>query len=105
MATINLKRGDALAFIIRRTNADGTPDTGSASKMLCQLRDSTDKLVSTFTITETSTPGDYDFYIPASETKLWAPGIYDFDIEYDYDGRPVSSDTHQVKVMKDVSRL
>lgn len=102
---IIVKRGDALSFIVRRKTILGEPDTGSANKMTCQLRDRKDVLISTFTITETSTPGDYEFYIPASETKLWALGTYAFDIEYDYDGRPKSSVTYYVDVLKDETRL
>jgi len=105
MVTLNFKRGDAISFIVRRKNADNTPDTGSASKMLCQLRNQKDILAATFQITETTTPGDYDFYIPAEVTKTLDPGKYEFDIEYDYDGRPMSSDTHLIVIVKDVSRL
>jgi hypothetical protein len=105
MATLNFKRGDAISFIVRRKNIDNTPDTGSADKQLCQLRNSKDALVATFQITETNTPGDYDFYIPAEITKTFEPGKYEFDIEYDYDGRPLSSDTHLIVIAKDVSRL
>jgi hypothetical protein len=60
---ITSKRGDTFAFILRKTDLNGDPEIGSASKMKAQIRNNKDILAGTFDIVETATPGDYMFSI------------------------------------------
>ena len=101
---ITIKKGDTLAFIVRRRDKDNNPLTGDANKLYSQLRNNKDILVADMVITETDVPGDYLFQISSEITKGFDVGQYVFDIEY-RDGNLVkSSETFQVNVIKDVTR-
>ena len=101
---ITVKRGDTLAFIVRRKNKDGTPRTGEALKLKSQLRTQKDFFLAEFIITETIVPGDYLFKVSAVETTTWSPGTYNCDIQFNEDDIVQSSETFQVIVTKDVTR-
>lgn len=101
---ITVKRGDTLAFIVRRTNEDGTPRTGESLNLKAQMRTSKEVLIAEFVIKETEVPGNYLFSISAIETALWTPGTYICDIEFTKDGVVESSDTFNIMVTKDVTR-
>lgn len=101
---ITVKRGDTLAFIVRRKNEDGTPRTGEALKLKSQLRNQKDVLLAEFDITETVVPGDYLFKVDATETALWITGTYNCDIQFKDGDIVQSSETFQVSVVKDVTR-
>ena len=79
---LTLKRGDTLAFIVRRKNEDGTPRSGEALQLKSQIRTTKDVLISEFTITETEVLGDYLFKVDAINTSVWIPGVYIFDIQF-----------------------
>lgn len=100
---ISVKRGDTLAFLVRRTNDDGAPRTGEASKLKSQVRNK-DVLIGEFMITETITPGDYLFEIAAEDTAKWAVGKYNFDIQFTNGTFVQSSDTFIIIIEKDVTR-
>lgn len=100
---ISVKRGDTLAFLVRRTNEDGTPRTGEALKLKSQVR-SKDALLGEFVITETVVPGEYLFQIGATETLDWAVGSYSCDIQFTEGDFVQSSDTFKITVEKDVTR-
>lgn len=101
---INVKRGDTLAFIVRRKNADGTPRTGEASQLKAQMRSGKDVLIGEFAITETPTPGDYLCQIAATLTQDYIPGTYNCDIQYTEGVVVQSSQTFQIVIEKDVTR-
>lgn len=101
---ITVKKGDTLAFIVKRTDKDGTPLTGDAAKLRSQLRNNKDVLIAEMNITETEVLGSYLFQVSAAETALWDTGTYVFDIQYKDGDLVKSSETFQVKVEKDVTR-
>ena len=101
---LSIKRGDTLAFIVRRKNEDNTPRVGEASKLKSQIRTSKDVLLAELIITETETPGDYLFKVNAIETSLWLPGTYNCDIQFTDNEIVQSSDTFNIVVSKDVTR-
>ena len=100
---ISVKKGDTLAFLVRRTNDDGTPRTGEALNLKSQVRNK-DILVGEFTVTETITPGDYLFEISADDTSKWTVGKYNFDIQFTNGTFVQSSDTFTIVIEKDVTR-
>jgi hypothetical protein len=100
---ISVKRGDTLAFLVRRKNEDGTPRTGEASQLKSQIR-SKETLIGEFTITETVVPGEYLFEIKAVDTLDWAVGSYVCDIQFTEGDFVQSSDTFKITVEKDVTR-
>lgn len=100
---ISVKRGDTLAFIVRRKNEDDTPRTGEASKLKSQIRNK-DALIGEFAISETVVPGDYLFEIDAVTTSEWPVGSYTSDIQFRDGDFVQSSDTFKITVEKDVTR-
>ena len=105
MHTLTLKRGDTLSVIVARKDEDGNPLTGQAEKLRSQIRTTTDKLVAEFTISETSTAGEYLFEVPSSVTQDFPLLTLSFDVEFkDLDGYTKSSDTMFIIVIKDVTR-
>lgn len=96
------KRGDTFSFIAAIASTSGTPLTGAASNLLCQIRNKVDKLYSDLTITETSTPGSYLFI--TNDTLDWTCGtdLY-LDIQYTVGGIVTSSETIIIPVEKDVT--
>jgi hypothetical protein len=101
---IELKRGDTLAFLVKRKTPNGAPMSGDAEKLRAQVRDKEGVLMAEFGITETEELGTYLFSIPATTTAIWKPSIYQFDIEYQDGGIVTSSQTMEIKLIKDVTR-
>ena len=101
---ITVKRGDTLSFILRRTDEEGNPQTGIASKLKSQIRNRKDVLITEFIITETTELGDYLFVVPANVTNSFDVGTYFFDVEYTDNNIKSSSQTEQIQVVKDITR-
>ena len=101
---IQVKRGDTLSFIIKRKDEMGEPETGVANNMFSQVRNKAEELIGTFTIVETAEEGSYLFLIPSTETQLWSPGTYFFDIEYRDGDFVSSSQTEMIQVLADITR-
>jgi len=105
MYTLTVKRGDTLSVIVARQDEDGNPLTGDALKLRSQIRNSNDQLLASFTITETSTPGEYLFEVAPSVTLTFPLGRLDWDIEYNSGtGYIKSTETLTIRVDKDVTR-
>lgn len=75
-----LKRGGTLAFYAALKDESGNPITGSTAYLTSQIRTRSDKLIDTFTITETDTPGTYLF--KAGDTSAYPLGELDMDIKF-----------------------
>lgn len=101
---ITVKKGDTLAFIVKRMDKDGNPLAGDAAKLRSQLRSSKDVLIAEMVITETETPGSYLFQVSATKTATMDVGNYVFDIQYKDGDLVKSSETFQVRIEKDVTR-
>ena len=101
---ITIKKGDTLAFIVKRSDKDGNPLTGDAAKLRSQLRNNKDVLIAEMVITETEIPGSYLFQVDATKTATMDVGTYVFDIQYKSGDLVKSSETFQVRVEKDVTR-
>ena len=101
---ITFKKGDTLAFIVKRSDKEGNPLTGDAAKLRSQLRNNKDVLIAEMTITETEVPGSYLFQVDATKTATMDVGTYVFDIQYKDGNLVKSSETFQVRVEKDVTR-
>lgn len=101
---ISVKRGDTLAFIARRKNADGTPRTGEAAKLRSQVRTPKGLLLAELVVTEVDPPGDYLFQVGALITKDWPVGTHDCDIQFKDGDTVISSTTFNIVVVKDVTR-
>ncbi len=98
----SFKRGDTFSFIAAIASTSGTPLTGAASDLLCQIRNKADKLYCDLTITETQTPGSYLFI--TSDTLDWPCGVDLYlDIQYTTGGTVSSSETIIIPVEKDVT--
>jgi hypothetical protein len=98
----SFKRGDTFSFIAAIASTSGTPLTGAANNLLCQVRNKGDKLYSTLTITEITPPGSYLFL--TNDTLDWPCGtdLY-LDIQYTANGIVTSSETIIIPVEKDVT--
>jgi hypothetical protein len=98
----SFKRGDTFSFIAAIASVSGTPLTGEASNLLCQVRNKADKLYSDLTITETTPSGSYLFI--TNDTLDWPCGtdLY-LDIQYTKSGIVTSSETIIIPVEKDMT--
>ena len=98
-----VKQGDTFAFYLD-LNDDETPVTGAAAKLKSQVRaKSNGNLIAELTITEeVSTPGRYLF--KSTDTQTWPIGIQEVDIQYEDGDIVTSSETLDIKVVKDVTR-
>jgi hypothetical protein len=98
----SFKRGDTFSFIAAIANSSGTPLTGEASNLSSQIRNKSDKLYATLTITETTTLGSYLFL--TNDTLDWPCGVDLYlDIQYTKGGVITSSETIIIPVEKDVT--
>ena len=105
MYTLELTRGDTLSVIVVRKDENGNALTGDASMLRSQIRTPSDNLVGSFTITETSTPGEYLFEVASSITNTFPLGRLEWDIEYNNgSGYVKSSETLTIRVDKGVTR-
>ena len=101
---LTIKKGDTLAFIVKRSDKDGNPLTGDAAKLRSQLRNNKDVLIAEMVITETEILGSYLFQVDATKTATMDVGTYVFDIQYKNGDLVKSSETFEVRVEKDVTR-
>ncbi len=98
-----VKQGDTFAFYLD-LNDDETPVTGAVAKLKSQVRSKANgNLIAELTITEeVSTPGRYLFAF--ADTQSWPIGIQEVDVQYEDGDITSSSETLDIKVVKDVTR-
>lgn len=101
------KRGDTFRLDCT-VKIDGNPVDITDWAIASELRSGADALLQTLTITKTNAAaGQYRIAADMDATALWPPGMARMDIEYTYpsDGDfRVSSETLDVKILKDVTR-
>jgi hypothetical protein len=103
MASVTVKQGDTLEWIIAVTSNDVVLDlTGYAVR--AQIRRS-DVLVASLTVTFTNpSAGIMNLTATAAQTDAWPAGTHKCDIEFtDLTGDVFSSDTFDVIVLEDIS--
>ncbi|MDD3039750.1 hypothetical protein [Bacteroides sp.] len=101
MEQIIIKRGDTFDFSCILTDDAGTPLSGKALNIKCEIRDVEKTLLKSFTITESDTPGTYLF---RSGTADWQKRQAYMDIQYTEDGIIVSSETILIVLREDVTQ-
>jgi hypothetical protein len=103
---IEIKRGDTFAFYANITDELGDPLVTDVANIASQIRDTLYNLVAELTVATTETPGRYLFTAPSTdawpaESRGWAT-LY-MDIQLNVGGQVSSSDTIEIRVMKDVT--
>lgn len=112
MATITHKQGDTLelTFQLKR---DGSAVNITNYTITSQLRDSTDALLTTdnfngsltYTLIN-ATAGQFQLSASSTATAEWDTRTYDCDVQIvDGDNETSSSETFQIKVIKDITRV
>lgn len=98
------KRGDYFSFYATLKDAANNPIVLDVVNMESQVRDSYGNLYNTLTITADSVPGRY--LLEADQTLDWpVDETLEIDIEMQIaPGKPLSSPTFTVLVVKDVTR-
>lgn len=96
------KRGDELAFYANLTTDGTAPLVTSVDNIRCEIRTSSGKLVKEMSITATQNAGEYLF--DAGDTNNWEIAKYEMDIEINFNGKPKSSDTIIIDLVKDITR-
>lgn len=62
------------------------------------------KLMADFVVTKTdAATGKFTLEVPAEDTQLWKPRVYDVDVQFLIDGKKSSSQTFQIDVKKDIT--
>lgn len=96
------KRGDTFAYVAEIVDGE-SPVTGAEEKLRSQVRRKFDmKFIAELVVSETETPGMYQFLCNNS-TQGWDAAEYVVDIEYADNGVIVSSDTFDLVVVEDVT--
>jgi len=96
------KRGDYFAFYADLTDASLAPIVLSADLISSQIRDRVGTLIDDLEISTDSVPGRY--LIEKGDTKSWPIGDLEIDIEMLIDGKPLSTPTFTVKIVRDVTQ-
>lgn len=91
------KTGDYFSFY-----ADMPEYTGLLEDIKSQVRKTSDELVADLTVTPDASIGGR--YIFSAGIINWAVGTYNIDIQTTKDGKPSSTETFSVKIIKDVTR-
>jgi hypothetical protein len=100
---IAIKRGDTLGFYATLTDTAGEPLSGKAELLRSQVRTSLGALVAELTISEDgNTPGRYFL---RADTAEWPTGMHRCDIELADGGVISSTETFEVLVKEDVTRV
>ena len=99
---MRFKRGDTFSFTAEISDGE-SPVTGAAEKLRSQVRKKFDrKFVAELVVSETETPGTYQFLHDGS-TQGWVATEHVIDIEYTDAGIVTSSDTFDLSVIEDVT--
>jgi len=103
MATVTVKQGDTLSWVVTVSSGGFPLDIGTYS-IRAQIRQS-DVLISALTVTVTD-PGDgiLTLSATAAQTDTWSAGTHKCDIEFtDNIGEVFSTETFDVIVLEDIS--
>jgi hypothetical protein len=101
---IQFKRGDTFAFYVKLKDENDVPIILDVEDIACQIRQKANKkLVDTFTIEATDVDGQYKFSV--EDTSRYPITTLESDIEFTIDGDTKSSDTFQIKVIEDITRV
>lgn len=91
------KTGDYFSFY-----ADMPEYTGLLENIKCQVRNSSDSLIADLDVAkDVDTAGRYIF---SAGNIDWATGTYSLDIQTEVDGKRSSTETFNVKIVKDITR-
>jgi hypothetical protein len=96
------KRGDYFAFYANLTDALDAPIVLSADLISSQIRDSMGQLIDDLDISADPVPGRY--LIEKDDTKTWPIGTLEIDLEMLIDGKPLSTPTFTVRIVRDVTQ-
>ena len=105
---LRIKRGDTFAFFANMTDESGDPLITDVANIKSQIRDASDNLISDLSVATTETSGTYLFTASSTDnwpTELWGDTRLLMDIEINIEGQVNSSDTIDVMVAKDVTRV
>lgn len=103
---LKIKRGDTFAFYADIKDNDGSPLVTNIGNIRSQIRDTSYQLVTELKVTATGTNGRYLFKADSTDTwpnYTWGENTLLMDIELSIDGSISSSDTVEIKVIKDVT--
>jgi len=103
MATINLKQGDTVDWVVT-LNEGGAPVDITSWTIRAQIR-SGDTLIFTLTVTVIdASAGQFRLSATPAQSDLWAAGSHSCDIEFTDDSSNVfSTETFKVVVIEDIS--
>ncbi len=101
---LQCKRGDSIEIIARRLDSEGNPQTGEATYLRSELRTKKGDLLGEFTISETTTPGDYLLEMEPILTATFPLTVLELDIKYKKDEIVKSSETVQISIVKEITQ-
>jgi len=106
MAIINHKRGDTFELTLTLENQGNAVDVTNFT-IACQVRDQSDLLIQTLTVTKTDpTNGVFTLTASDTETYLWPLVKLETDVEFiEADTTVSSSETFSIQVIKDITRV
>jgi hypothetical protein len=96
------KRGDTFTLTVTRRDAAGAPINITGATVTSKMRRGTVEIPLTATPTN-PTGGVVTLTATATATALWAPGLYDCDVQYTSGSDVQSSETFQIEVVEDVT--